>query len=194
MPIPAAQGRLPPPAVKVFVAPQQVRHNDQPLLELPPAIDTPPQTPNLALAHWGDPLAQAGALSNGRGGPGGIGEGPGTSAGNFRGSHYGPGDGPGFPGVRTIGSAGVTAPRLVYKIEPEYSEEARKARYQGSLTMRVIVDEQGVVRHVEISHPLGLGLDERAVEAVRKWRFQPGRQNGKAVPVWAVVEVFFRLL
>ena len=193
MPLPAAQGMFPPPSAKVFVAPQQVRQNDQPLLELPPSLDIPPQTPNLDLAHWGDPSAPAGGpLSNGHGGPSGIGEGPGRSIGSTPGNRYGPGAGPGG-GVRSIGG-GVTAPRLIYKIEPEYSEEARKARYQGPVMLRVIVDEQGAVRHVEVSHALGLGLDEKAVEAVRKWRFQPGRQNGKAVPVWAVVEVFFRLL
>ena len=195
MPWPAAQGMLPPAAVKVFVQPLQVRNNEQPLLELPPALDIPPDTPNLKLANWGDPLAQAGALSNGRGKGGGIGDGPDQGLGDTRGNHYGPDDDGrrGFNGVRTIGG-GVTAPRLIMKIEPEYSEEARKAKYQGSVTLRVIVDERGAVRHVEVSRPLGLGLDEKAVEAVRKWRFQPGQQNGKAVQVWAVVEVNFRLL
>ena len=88
----------------------------------------------------------------------------------------------------------MTAPRLIFKIEPEYSEEARRAKYQGSVTLRVVVDERGAVRHVEVARPLGLGLDEKAVEAVRQWRFQAGRQDGKPVPVWAVVEVYFRLL
>ncbi len=195
MPLPAAQGMLPPAAVKVFVQPLQVRINEQPLLELPPALDIPPETPKLKLASWGDPLAQAGALSNGRGKGGGIGDGADQGLGDTRGNHYGPGDDGrrGFNGVRTIGG-GVTAPRLIAKIEPEYSEEARKAKYQGTVTLRVIVDERGAVRHVEVSRPLGLGLDEKAIDAVRKWRFQPGQQNGKAVPVWAVVEVNFRLL
>ena len=195
MPLPAAQGMLPPVAVKVFVQPLQVRNNEQPLLELPPALDIPPDTPNLKMSNWGDPLAQAGALSNGRGKRSGIGDGADQGQGDTRGNHYGPGDDGrrGFAGVRTIGG-GVTAPRLMMKIEPEYSEEARKAKYQGSVTLRVIVDERGAVRHVEITRTLGLGLDEKAMEAVRKWRFQPGQHNGKAVSVWAVVEVNFRLL
>ena len=195
MPLPAAQGMLPPAAVKVFVQPLQVRNNEQPLLELPPALDIPPDTPNAKLANWGDPLTLAGALSNGRGKRNGIGDGADQGLGDTSGNHYGPGDDGrrGFNGVRTIGG-GVTAPRLIMKIEPEYSEEARKAKYQGTVTLRVIVDERGAVRHVEVSRPLGLGLDEKAIDAVRKWRFQPGQQNGKAVPVWAVVEVNFRLL
>lgn len=195
MTLPAAQGMLPPAAVKIFVQPLQVRNNEQPLLELPPALDIPPDTPNVKLANWGDPLALAGAFSNGRGKRNGIGDGADQGLGDTRGNHYGPGDDGrrGFNGVRTIGG-GVTAPRLIAKIEPEYSEEARKAKYQGSVTLRVIVDERGAVRHVEVTRPLGLGLDEKAVEAVRRWRFQPGQQNGKAVPVWAVVEVNFRLL
>ncbi len=194
MPLPAAQGMLPPAATKVFVAPLQVRSNEQPILELPPSIDIPPETPNVKLANWGDPLARVGPLSDGFGRGGSIGGGDGVGIGNSRGNHYGPGDGGrGFPGVRTIGG-GVTAPRLIHKIEPEYSEDARKAKYQGAVMLRVVVDEHGSVQHVEVSRPLGLGLDEKAVEAVRKWRFEAGRQNGKAVPVWAVVEVFFRLL
>ena len=189
MPLPAAKGMLPRAATRVFVAPLQVRNNEQPLLELPPALDISADVPNVKMTNWGDPFASAGPLSNGPGKNGGIGNGPDRGLGPGRGNHYGPG----FDGVRTIGG-GVTAPRLLSKIEPEYSEEARKAKYQGSVMLRVIVDEQGVVRHVEVSRPLGLGLDEKAVEAVRKWRFQAGRQDGKPVAVWAVVEVNFRLL
>ena len=189
MPLPAAKGALPPRAIRVYVAPLQVRNNEQPMLELPPALDVPPDAPNLKLAQFGNPLVDVGPLSNGRGRGGSIGEGQDGGVGNTRGNSYGPG----FQGVRSLGG-GVTAPRVLVKIEPEYSEEARKARYQGSVMLRVIVDEHGAVRHIEVSRPLGLGLDEKAVDAVRKWRFQPGRQDGKPVPVWAMVEVFFRLL
>ena len=193
MPLPAAQGMTPPVSTKVFVPPLQVLIHDQPLLELPPTIDVPPDAPNSKASHWGDPLAQLGPWSNGRGRGGSIGDGEGGKPGNNRGNGYGPGEGPGMGGVFTIGR-GVTAPRLLYKTDPEYSEDARRAKYQGEVQLRVIVDENGVVRQIEISRRLGLGLDEKAVEAVRKWRFQPGRRDGKPVPVWAVVEVNFRLL
>ncbi len=194
MPLPAAQGRLPTASTKVFVPPLQVlSHEHQPLLELPPAVDLPAQIPNVKSSHWGDPLAQVGALSSGRGRGGSIGEGEGRMPGNNRDKGVGTGDGPGLGGVFTIGR-GVTAPRLVYKAEPEYSEDARRAKYQGEVQLRVVVDENGAVRQIDVSRALGLGLDEKAVEAVRKWRFQPGRRDGKAVAVWAVVEVNFRLL
>jgi hypothetical protein len=151
MPLPAAKGALPPRAIRVYVAPLQVRNNEQPMLELPPALDVPPDAPNLKLAQFGNPLADVGPLSNGRGRGGSIGEGQDGGVGNTRGNSYGPG----FQGVRSLGG-GVTAPRVLVKIEPEYSEEARKARYQGSVMLRVIVDEHGAVRHIEVSRPLGL--------------------------------------
>jgi TonB family protein len=89
---------------------------------------------------------------------------------------------------------GVTAPKLLKKVEPEYSEEARKAKFQGTVVLRVIVDAEGNPRDIEVSRPLGLGLDEKAIEAVMKWRFSPGYKDGKAVAVRATVEVNFRLL
>jgi TonB family protein len=89
---------------------------------------------------------------------------------------------------------GVTAPTLIYKVEPEYSEEARKAKYQGTVVLYVVVDERGLPRDLRIVRALGLGLDEKAVDAVKQWRFRPGYLNGKPVPVAATVEVNFRLL
>jgi TonB family protein len=89
---------------------------------------------------------------------------------------------------------GVSAPALVYKVEPEYSEEARKAKFQGTVMIYVVVDEKGNPRDLRVVRPLGLGLDEKAVEAVSKWRFKPGFLNGKPVSVAATIEVNFRLL
>lgn len=88
----------------------------------------------------------------------------------------------------------MTAPTLVSKVEPEYSEEARKAKYQGSVELYVEVDASGRARNVRVLHSLGLGLDEKAMEAVAKWRFKPGTKDGKAVTVMALIEVTFRLL
>ena len=83
---------------------------------------------------------------------------------------------------------------MIFKIEPEYSEEARKAKFQGSVLLSIIVDASGKPRDVRVIRTCGLGLDEKAVEAVMKWRFRPGLKDGKAVPVAATVEVNFRLL
>ena len=88
----------------------------------------------------------------------------------------------------------VSAPQIVSKIEPEYSEEARKAKYSGSVLLSIIVDENGLPRHIRVMRPLGLGLNEKAVEAVSKWRFLQGRKGGVPVATQAQVEVNFRLL
>ena len=88
----------------------------------------------------------------------------------------------------------VSAPVLISKIEPEYSEEARKAKYSGSVLLSIVVDQNGLPRDIKVVRPLGLGLDQKAIEAVMKWRFRPGMKGGRAVNVQAQVEVSFRLL
>ena len=97
------------------------------------------------------------------------------------------------PKVFRIGS-GVTSPRLLYKVAPEYSEKARKAKYQGTVMLTVEVWEDGVAHNIRILRSLGLGLDEKAVEAVRQWKFAPGRKDGKPVRVAAQIQVSFRIL
>ena len=96
-------------------------------------------------------------------------------------------------GAYRIGG-GVSPPSILYKVEPEYSEEARKAKFQGTVLLFVVVDEKGNPRDIKILRPLGLGLDQKAVEAVEKWKFSPGKKDGKPVPVQAQIEVNFRLL
>jgi len=82
----------------------------------------------------------------------------------------------------------------VFKVEPEYSEEVRKAKFQGTVVLTIVVDEKGNPRDLKVFRPLGLGLDQKAIEAVEKWRFKPGMKDGKPVAVMATVEVNFRLL
>jgi TonB family protein len=96
-------------------------------------------------------------------------------------------------GVYKIGG-GVSSPQLLTKVEPEYSEEARKAKFQGTVLLYVEVDEKGLPRNIRIIRPLGLGLDQKAIEAVEKWKFIPGKKDGKPVAVQAQIEVNFRLL
>lgn len=96
-------------------------------------------------------------------------------------------------GAYRIGG-GVSQPKLIHKVEPEYSGEAHRAKLQGIVQIELVVDEHGVPKDLKIKRGLGLGLDEKALEAVAKWRFQPGTKDGKPVPVIATVEVNFRLL
>lgn len=104
--------------------------------------------------------------------------------------------------VASVGSAftfgkaepGVKPPVLVYKKEPEYSEEARKAKYQGTVLLYVEIGTDGHVGAVRVVRSLGLGLDEKAIEAVKQWKFRPAMKNGSAIPMATEVEVQFRLL
>jgi TonB family protein len=89
---------------------------------------------------------------------------------------------------------GVTPPSLQFKIEPEYSEEARRARYQGTATLSLDVGQDGYAHNIFTLRMLGMGLDEKAIEAVRQWRFEPGSRDGAPVRVHATIEVSFRLL
>ena len=85
-------------------------------------------------------------------------------------------------------------PVLIYSIDPDYSEDARKAKYSGVVSLKLIVDQQGQPRDIRVVKGLGMGLDEKAMDAVNRWKFRPGRKNGVAVNVRARVEVSFRLL
>ena len=83
---------------------------------------------------------------------------------------------------------------MIHRVDPEYSEEARKAKHQGTVELYVEVGADGLAHRIVVRRGLGLGLDEKAMEAVRQWRFKPAMKGGKAVTVGALVTVHFRLL
>jgi TonB family protein len=142
----------------------------------------------------GDPLSKIiGPPSNGTGSGGGIGSGSGGGVGSGRGGGVGPGYGGGIGGGAYRVGGGVSAPRTLYAPDPEYSEEARKAKYQGTVILWVVVGANGRVQDVRVQRSLGMGLDERAIESVKQWKFEPARKDGQAVPVQINVEVNFRL-
>jgi TonB family protein len=89
---------------------------------------------------------------------------------------------------------GVTPPKLLSKVEPEYTEEARTAKYQGTVALSVEIGPDGIARNINVVRGLGLGLDENAITAIQQWHFQPGTKDGAPVPVIATIEVNFRLL
>jgi TonB family protein len=89
---------------------------------------------------------------------------------------------------------GVKAPSLVSKVEPEYSEEARAAKYSGTVLLKVVVDVDGLAKNIEVVNSLGMGLDEQAVLAIQRWKFKPGEKDGVPVAVMAQIEVNFKLM
>ncbi len=99
---------------------------------------------------------------------------------------------PSSPDVYQIGGD-VKAPTLIFKVEPEYSQEARLAKYQGSILLSVEINVAGNAQNIKVIRGLGLGLDEKAIDAVRRWRFQPGTKFGEPVTTAAKIEVNFRL-
>jgi len=195
-PLPASKGKLPRVAPRQFTPPMAVVNNPDPKLVMEPTLVIQPDAslPQVNMANYGLPTGRVGPPSNGTGSGGGIGSGSGGGVGSGTGAGFGPGSGGGVGGGAYRIGGGVSAPALIFKVEPEYSEEARKAKFQGTVVLFVIVDEKGQPRELKVVRPLGLGLDEKAIEAVQKWRFKPGVKDGKPVPVQATVEVNFRLL
>lgn len=194
-PTPVSKGKLPKLANRQFVPPM-VKPPDNPKLVMDPTLIMPPDAniPKVDSPNLGDPLSKSGLASNGFGSGGGMGSGRGGGVGPGSGPGFGPGSGGGMGGGAYRIGGGVSQPQLLYKVEPEYSEEARKAKFQGAVMLQIIVDEKGLPRDIKIIRPLGLGLDQKAIEAVEKWKFSPGKKDGKPVPVIAQVEVNFRLL
>jgi periplasmic protein TonB len=195
-PLPASKGQLPKAALRQFVPPVAVANNLDPKLTMEPSIIAPPDVvlPQVNMAQYGDPLAKIGPPSNGPGSGGGIGSGKGGGVGSGDGGGVGAGFGGGIGGGVFRTGGGVSSPILVSKKEPEYSEEARKAKYQGTVLLYVEIDTNGRAQNIRVQRSLGLGLDEKAVEAVKQWKFKPGMKDGKPVIVAATIEVNFRLL
>jgi len=192
----ASKGKLPKFSMQQIVPPMVVVRNDNPKLTAEPTVVVPPQI-HLAMANLpnlGDPMSHIpGPPSNGTGSGGGIGSGNGGGVGSGSGPGVGPGTGGGIGGGVFHVGGGVSAPRVTYDPEPEYSEEARKAKYQGTCVLWLIVGPDGKPRDIRVTHTLGLGLDEKAIEAVKTWKFDPAMKDGKPVAVEISVQVDFRL-
>jgi TonB family protein len=192
-PKPASKGALPKFA-KTQLAPPTVLPIEQPKLPVTPTVVVPPEIKLPQSGQMGDPMSKViGTLSNGPGLGGGIGSGSGGGVGSGSGPGVGPGHGGGIGGGAYHVGGGVHAPRPIYSPDPEFSEEARKNKWQGVVVLRVIVGADGKTHDVSVQQALGMGLDEKAIEAVRTWRFEPGTKDGQPVPVEVSVEVRFRL-
>ena len=195
-PLPASRGRLPRFAARQFTPPAAVVNSPDPKLSMEPTLVLPldANVPNVDMARYGDPLAPVGPPSSGQGPGGGIGNrGCCGGVGDGVGPGYGPGmERPGPPVYQAGGS--VTRPVVIYQVEPDYSDEARRAKVEGIVTIYFEVNERGLPQNLRIFRPLGMGLDEKAIEAVLKWRFRPGLKDGRPVTVTSQIIITFRLL
>jgi TonB family protein len=182
-----------PRSAREQLTPPVVLRNSQPRLVVEATVIAPPDL-NFPQNHQiGDPLSDLTMPSNGpgvrggRGGKNGSGEGDGDGPGRGKGTGGGCCD-----GIYEIGT-GVSMPRAIYAPEPEFSEEARKSKYQGDVVLLATIGADGRPRDLTVVRSLGMGLDEKALEAVRIWRFDPAKKDGHPVAVQMNIIVNFHL-
>jgi TonB family protein len=197
-PLPASYGKLPKFALRQFTPPVAVYNNPNPKLAMEPTLIGDPNTEvaNIDYPLYGNPLSHYTTPSNGTGSGGGIGNTKGGGAGSGNGAGFGPGDGSGGGVSGTVFHMGdgVTAPVLVSKVDPEYSEDGREKHRQGTVLVAAEINTSGQPVGMHVIRSLGLGLDEEALQALKQWKFLPAKKNGKPVAVEIQVGVTFRLL
>lgn len=190
----ASQGTAPRFTAQQLTPPLAVVRNQNPALPAEPTLVGPPDIVMPQSDKLGDPMANIlNPPSNGTGSGGGIGSGEGGGIGSGRGPGIGEGYGGGIGGGVFRVGGGVSAPRPIYDPDPEYSEEARKAKFQGTVMLSVIIGPDGRPRDLRVLRSVGMGLDQKALDAVAKWRFAPGTKDNHPVSVLVSIEVAFRL-
>ena len=185
-PDPASKGQLPKrPAQRLFLPPM-VAINEQPRLVMAVGLINAPDVDTL-LDTIGLPDGILGRPSSGSGSLGGFGEGSGGGFGDGKGDRLAIGT--------TVAREKLTrTPEVISKVEPEYSPEARRAHLQGSVKLRIDVGLDGRAMNFRVVQSLGMGLDDAAIEAVKRWRFRPALSGDRPVVAPALVEVGFHLL
>lgn len=188
-PTPAVRGQAPKFDWTQFSKPLAKPPVNPKLAMTPTLVGNPDlKVPNINAQNWGDPLSKildGDSLGNGSGN--GIGSGQGNGLGP--GHDYGAGGG--YP---TAGTGGYGSPACLYCPQPQFSDEAVKAKYQGTVLLVAIITADGRATDIRVAKGLGLGLDEKAVEAVRTWRFRPALgPDGKPASVRQTIEVTFHL-
>ena len=179
---PVSKGRLPDFTQKQIVPPK-APPMEAPKLAMEPTVVV---QKDLNLANNQMPNSSLRGVS--------LGNGTGTGIGSGNGSGIGPGSGGNTGGgVMHIGG-GVSRPVVLYQVEPEFSEEARKAKFSGNVEVYIWVDTDGRPSHIRVVRGVGMGLDEKAVEAVRQYRFKPAMKDGKPVQVDLYIDVNFQIL
>jgi periplasmic protein TonB len=195
--LPPTAGRAPKFKMTQLAPPTPVIRNPNPKLAVDPSLLGPPdlKVPNPNLTNPGDPLAASVNLSGGPGGGGGIGTGEAGGIGSGTGGGLGPGSNGGTGGgLFHAGTNGIGDPQCIYCPQPDYSDEARKAKYQGVVLLEVTVTSDGRVLDPVVIKGPGLGLEEKALERVRQWKLRPAMgPGGKPVTCRAAIEVTFHL-
>jgi TonB family protein len=174
------------------MAPQILKVDNPKLAAEPTEIVKMPENsnlPNLGLSN----SPQIALASQGRGSGSGFGSGQGGGLGMGHGIGAGPGSGGGYGGGLMSVGGGVSAPTVIHSIDPEFTEEARSANFQGDCAIQLIVDAQGNPQNVHVVRHLAMGLDDKAVAAVRQYRFRPAMYQGHPVAVQIVIDVAFHL-
>jgi protein TonB len=175
---PPVQGKV-PPKMQAPMAPPK-------LLEAPPpTVDIVDDIPDTKLPNFGVANSNVKLGTGGNGTGGGVGNGHGMGYGDGSGGNWG-------GGLEHVGGK-VSAPYQINQVEAEFSDEARRAKYQGIVVVAIIVDKQGNPQNPRVVRALGMGLDEKAIEAVMKYKFHPAMREGKPVAVPVNVEINFRL-
>jgi protein TonB len=178
---PPVQGRVPPKMQTPELTPK-LTEPPPPSIDIQDPLNIPdnPKLPNFGMANSNVKLD-----SGGNGSGGGVGSGHGVGYGSGTGGNWG-------GGLEHVGGA-VSAPYQINQVEAEFSDEARRAKYQGIVMVAIIVDAQGNPQNPRVVRALGMGLDEKAIEAVMKYKFHPAMKFGKPVAVPVNIEINFRL-
>jgi len=193
----ANRGKL-PEKMKDPITPPQPQTFEKPKLPEPPAINVQkdiqlPDNMNMPMIGMHS-SANVTIASAGSGNGAGMGSGSGGGMGSGGGNGYGPGYGGNTGGGYYQVGGRISAPEVIHSVEAEFSDEARRAKYQGVCLISLIVDAQGNPQDIHIARALGMGLDEKAIDAIRQYKFRPAMKDGKTpVPVMITIEVDFRL-
>jgi protein TonB len=186
---PVSKGQLPNFA-NTQITPPKAPPMDQPILKVRMPDPTIEVQTNLKMANNNMPnlgMPNSPLIGNS------MGNGTGSGLGSGNGGGIGPGSGGNYAGgLRKVGG-GVSSPVVIYQVEPEFSEEARKAKFMGVVTVNLVVDTHGLPQNVHVLRGAGMGLDDKAVAAVKQYRFKPAMEGGKPVPVELNVEVQFQI-
>ncbi len=179
----AVKGKIPPRAKEPDPTPK-VEAPPTPTIDVQNNITIPD---NMKLPNFGQsnsPNVKLAALGNGSG----------IGVGSGHGNGYGPGFGGNIGGGLYRVGGDVSAPVVIHSVDAEFSDEARRAKYQGLALVEIIVDTQGNPKNPRIVRPLGMGLDENAIKAIMQFKFKPAMKDGKTpVPVMISIEVNFRI-